>query len=84
MERRDFVRLAGLGLAAGASAAEVPLEAVRAAPTRKALMKVGTQHGDSDDILRVMASSWCSRNIFATAFAAGESGAASASGSGST
>jgi mannonate dehydratase len=55
MERRDFVRLAGLGLAAGASAAEVPLEAVRAAPTRKALMKVGTQHGDSDDILRVMA-----------------------------
>ena len=55
MERRDFVRLAGLGLAAGASAAEVPLEAVQAAPSRKALMKVGTQHGDSDDILRVMA-----------------------------
>jgi mannonate dehydratase len=55
MERRDFVRLAGLGLAAGASAAEVPLEAVQAAPGRKALMKVGTQHGDSDDILRVMA-----------------------------
>jgi mannonate dehydratase len=55
MERRDFVRLAGLGLAAGASAAEVPLEAVQAAPSRRALMKVGTQHGDSDDILRVMA-----------------------------
>jgi mannonate dehydratase len=55
MERRDFVRLAGLGLAAGASAAEVPLEAVQSAPSRKALMKVGTQHGDSDDILRVMA-----------------------------
>jgi mannonate dehydratase len=55
MERRDFVRLAGLGLAAGASAAEVPLEAVQAAPSRKALMKAGTQHGDSDDILRVMA-----------------------------
>ena len=55
MERRDFVRLAGLGLAAGASAAEVPLEAVQAAPARKALMKVGTQHGDTDDILRVMA-----------------------------
>ena len=55
MERRDFVRLAGLGLAAGASAAEVPLEAVQAAPSRTALMKVGTQHGDSDEILRVMA-----------------------------
>ena len=55
MERRDFVRLAGLGLAAGASAAEVPLEAVQAAPSRTALMKVGTQHGDTDDILRVMA-----------------------------
>jgi hypothetical protein len=55
MERRDFVRLAGLGLAAGASAAEVPLEAVQSAPSRKALMRVGTQHGDSDDILRMMA-----------------------------
>jgi mannonate dehydratase len=56
MDRRDFVRLAGLGLAAGASAAETPLEAVQAArPARKALMKVGTQHGDSDEILRLMA-----------------------------
>jgi len=50
------VRLAGLGLAAGASAAETPLEAVQAArPGRKALMKVGTQHGDSDEILKLMA-----------------------------
>jgi hypothetical protein len=35
MERRDFVRLAGLGLAAGA-AAHAPPEAVQAAPVRKA------------------------------------------------
>ena len=56
MDRRDFVRLAGLGLAAGASAAGTPLEAVQAArPARKALMKVGTQHGDSDEILKLMA-----------------------------
>ena len=56
MDRRDFVRLAGLGLAAGASAAETPLEAVQAArPGRNALMKVGTQHGDSDEILKLMA-----------------------------
>ena len=56
MDRRDFVRLAGLGLAAGASAAETPLEAVQAArPARKALMRVGTQHGDSDEILKLMA-----------------------------
>ena len=56
MDRRDFVRLAGTGLAAGAAAAEVPLEAVQASrSSRKALMKVGTQHGDSDEILRAMA-----------------------------
>ena len=56
MDRRDFVRLAGAGLAAGAAAAEVPLEAVQASrSSRKALMKVGTQHGDSDEILRAMA-----------------------------
>jgi mannonate dehydratase len=69
MDRRDFVKLAGLGVAAGAGAAE---EAVRAAPqqpvasprpvrpvrapARKALMKAGTQHGDSDDILKVLAA----------------------------
>jgi mannonate dehydratase len=69
MQRRDFVRLAGLGLAAGASAAEAavkaepqqPVAAPRPprpirAPARQALMKVGTQHGDSDDILRVLAA----------------------------
>jgi len=56
MQRRDFVRLAGAGLAAGAAAAGTPLEAVQG-PRRgtRALMKVGTQHGDSDEILRAMA-----------------------------
>jgi mannonate dehydratase len=57
MQRRDFVRLAGAGLAAGAAAAGTPLEAVQSARSGgKALMKVGTQHGDSDEILRAMAA----------------------------
>jgi len=56
MQRRDFVRLAGAGLAAGAAAAGTPLEAAQSARSGgKALMKVGTQHGDSDEILRAMA-----------------------------
>jgi mannonate dehydratase len=69
MKRREFVRLAGLGLAAGASAADAaahaapqppmavprPVRPLRA-PSRKARMKVGTQHGDSDDILKVLAA----------------------------
>jgi mannonate dehydratase len=60
MQRRDFVRLAGIGLAAGASAAEsalaaAPQRSTRSAPARQAQMKVGTQHGDSDEILRFMA-----------------------------
>jgi mannonate dehydratase len=56
MDRRDFVRLAGTGLAAGAAAAGTPLEAVQSAgPAKKGRMKVGTQHGDSDEILRAMA-----------------------------
>ena len=55
------MRLAGLGVAAGASAAESVVAAApqRAAPGErppKALMKVGTQHGDSDEILRFMAA----------------------------
>jgi len=57
MDRRDFVRLAGAGLAAGAAAAEVPLEAVQASrSSRKALMKVGTQHGDTEEILKACAA----------------------------
>jgi mannonate dehydratase len=70
MDRRDFVRLASLGLAAGTAAADAQLDAApfdslalaQGAPqrgarpaSRKALMKVGTQHGDSDEILRLMA-----------------------------
>ena len=63
MDRRDFVRLAGLGLTAGASAAETVVQAApqgrargaQRAPARKALMKAGTQHGDTDDILKAMA-----------------------------
>ena len=55
------MRLAGLGVAAGASAAEsavaaAPQRPAPGAPPRKALMKVGTQHGDSDEILRFMAA----------------------------
>ena len=66
MNRRDFVRLTGSGVTAGtlaeslvsAQVASQPHPAVTdrgrpAAP--KALMKAGTQHGDSDAILRVLA-----------------------------
>ncbi|MEO8482372.1 MAG: mannonate dehydratase [Acidobacteriota bacterium] len=66
MNRRDFVRLAGVsGTAAfaeavvSAQAAAIPKPATSGratGATRKALMKVGTQHGDSDDILREMAA----------------------------
>ena len=54
MNRRDFVRLAGSGVAAGAIAETAVLARASgsAAPeqgrSRKALMKAGTQHGDSD------------------------------------
>ena len=65
MDRRKFVRMAGGGIAAGQLAEAVAAAQVAASPARqsanskgkqrKALMKVGTQHGDSDEILRVMA-----------------------------
>jgi mannonate dehydratase len=60
MKRREFVRLAGSGVAAGALAEEVVAAqtATQPSPRRggpRALMKVGTQHGDSDAILRVLA-----------------------------
>jgi mannonate dehydratase len=61
MNRRDFVRLAGSGVTAGALAEHVVEAhlAVRPAarqPARAAArMKPGTQHGDSDAILRVLA-----------------------------
>jgi mannonate dehydratase len=67
MNRRDFVRLAAgatgtVALAeavVSAQAANTPRPAASARPSRaprKTLMKVGTQHGDSDDVLREMAA----------------------------
>jgi mannonate dehydratase len=62
MNRRDFLRVTG-GTASGAAMAEAVAAAQTAAkpaqqtggPARPARMKVGTQHGDSDSILRVLA-----------------------------
>jgi mannonate dehydratase len=64
MHRRDFVRLAGIGMAsrpAGALAASSDvLQTHAAAPhapsPRKALMKVGTQHDSSDEVLGILAA----------------------------
>jgi len=61
VDRREFVRLTGSGVTAAslaesmvaAQAAAQP--APRTAATAKARMKAGTQHGDSDAILRVLA-----------------------------
>jgi mannonate dehydratase len=61
MKRRDFVRLTGTGLTAGAlaeSAVSAQIAARPASSTRaasRARMKAGTQHGDSDSILRALA-----------------------------
>ena len=60
MNRREFVRLAGAGMPAGALAEAVvsAQQAQSAGEVRgpdgipKAQMKVGTQHGDSEAILR--------------------------------
>src|SRR5687768_397643 len=60
MNRRQFVGLTSAGVTASllesrvATALQSP-SATRPGPRRKALMKVGTQHGDSDAILRVLA-----------------------------
>jgi mannonate dehydratase len=65
MDLRDFVKLAGVGIAAGASAGvrDASAESLqgRAAPRRgggagKTLMKVGTQHDSSDEVLTIMAA----------------------------
>jgi mannonate dehydratase len=53
MNRRQFVRTAG-AVAAAPLADAIPATSAVAAP-RPALMKVGTQHGDSDAILRALA-----------------------------
>jgi mannonate dehydratase len=63
MHRRDFVRLAGIGMAAGHSAgtmtaANHPVanrDAIKK-PAAKARMKVGTQHDSADDVLGVLAA----------------------------
>lgn len=62
MNRRDFVRLTGSGVAAATlgetlAAAQVAAQpgVRRADAASPALMKAGTQHGDADQILRVLA-----------------------------
>src|SRR5215468_10681669 len=65
MDRRKFVRVTGTGVATSALAEAVVSAQIAATParqsidtkakSRKALMKVGTQHGDSNEILRVLA-----------------------------
>jgi mannonate dehydratase len=66
MHRREFVRLAGAGLSAGALAEALVSAQVAQAPARPGIvapttspavrMKAGTQHGDSDAILRACAA----------------------------
>ena len=62
MNRREFVRLAGAGMPAAAlaeavvSAQVAGTPATPAAASPKATMKVGTQHGHSDAILRACAA----------------------------
>jgi mannonate dehydratase len=83
MHRREFVRLAGSGMTAGALAEAVVSAQATANPgsrqppsasSVRARMKVGTQHGDSDAILRVLAgfgvNNICSRLPSATLDAA--------------
>jgi mannonate dehydratase len=62
MNRREFVRLTGTGMTSGAIVERLVTGQIaaqpavkKAAPPGKALMKAGTQHGDSDAILRVLA-----------------------------
>lgn len=55
MDRRDFVRAAGAVVAAQVASKPKPQSGDAVKP-KKALMKVGTQHGDSNEILRVLAA----------------------------
>ena len=67
MDRREFVRLAGSGMAAGAIAetlvsaqvATTPAAAKSGAAASAVKFHVGTQHGDSDAILKAMAAFGC-------------------------
>ena len=62
MDRRDFIRLAGAGVAAGTTQASMaarqsaPAQSARPAPQAAARMKVGTQHDSSDEVLGVLAA----------------------------
>ena len=61
MNRRDFVRLAGAGAATSVAESIVSAQVAAQPSTRKPSaasrlrMKAGTQHGDADSILRVLA-----------------------------
>ena len=66
MDRREFVRLTSSGMAAGAIAETLVSAQVNRNPasrnsaaTSKVRFKVGTQHGDSDAILKAMAAFGC-------------------------
>src|SRR4051812_42731398 len=62
MDRRDFIRLAGAGVAAGTTQASMaarqsaPARSTRPAPRTVARMKVGTQHDSSDEVLGILAA----------------------------
>jgi mannonate dehydratase len=58
MNRRDFVRAAATATLAAAGTISAPAGQVAAASAtrRKANLKLGTQHGDTDDILKAMAA----------------------------
>jgi len=65
MDRREFVKLAGSGVSIGALAESVVSAQIAQSPARPAVpaapgattrMKVGTQNGDSDDLLRAFAA----------------------------
>jgi mannonate dehydratase len=63
MNRRTFIQKATIGAVAGsmasnslASAVSTPAFLSNDSESKKARLKLGTQHGDSDDILKVMAA----------------------------
>src|SRR5688572_3968105 len=61
MHRRSFIHLAGLGVAAGQARSSVagvsdPGPASQRPATVKSRMKVGTQHGSTDEILSLLAA----------------------------
>ena len=56
MHRREFVSLAGLGVTSSALADSLPTVPARNASPAPPLMKVGTQHGSTDEILGLLAA----------------------------